>query len=144
MHLWQQPQVEHNLKAKRLSGCFVSCFLKYSCRIPQLSGCIVACNMLRPLGACCSLAIVVWPRCCRSLLGLSRGVCSLFPFHSWMGSPSNQTLAFFTTRSMLPSHCIPETAPAPPGLITPRTFEWRVMLYWSLLCKAPPPLRSKA
>lgn len=55
-----------------------------------------------------------------------------------MGSPSNQTLAFFTTRSMLPSHCIPETAPAPAGLITPRTFKWRAMLYWSLLCKAPP------
>lgn len=30
MHLWQQPQVEHNPKAKLLSGCFVSCFLKYS------------------------------------------------------------------------------------------------------------------
>lgn len=106
--------VEHNPKAKLLSGCFVSCFLKYSCRIPQLSGCIVACNMLRPLGACCSLAIVVWPRCCRSLLGLWRGVCLLFvPFSLLNGIPFKSNTGFLHNKIYVAVTLYTRNSPSP-------------------------------
>lgn len=97
----------------------------------ELSGCTVTCNVLLLLGACRSLAIVVWPHGWGSSLQGFEEECvsSLFPFRSWIGSPSNQTLAFFTIKIHVAIRlCTTNTAtPHTPALLRSAQLsgEWR-------------------
>lgn len=77
----------------------------------------VSCNMLPPLRACCSLALEVWPFCCRSSLHSEEEcVSSLFPFDSWIRPPQTKhcLFFFFTTKPVLLSGLCTTNTPQPP------------------------------
>lgn len=102
----------------------------------ESSCCTVTCNMLLPLGARCSLACVVWPRCCRSSLGLWGGVCLLFVSLSLMnGNPLKPNTAFSSLQDPCCHQAIYHKHSQPPHCLfyTQRTVEWQVALYWGLL-----------
>lgn len=122
---------------------FVALAVKPAVCSPTNIICAVRCNMLLPARGPVTLPLVVWPRCCRSWGFEEECGSSLFPFHSQI-APLLQTKHWLSSQEDPCCHqATYNKQPAPPGLITQHTAEWRVPLYWGLLYKTPP-LRSKA